>query len=298
MDNKHERLILCCDSDFYSVDLESSKFGDELVAVQLKFPTDENPNECHEICGPYNGLLLIGFWMINECVDYYLVNPSTRETRILPKPPFTVDHQNYLYNYGFGYDSSNDDYKIVYTYNSLTMFDDYKVDQFLEKNCELSLSSVQFWTYKSEVFVSGTLHWLASTGESDFIVALDLADEKFHTVLSPSFLGYNKLTVLGGCLSVFVKLSASHIDVWVLKEYGISDSWTKFRVSYDYFHGSWKPLCSSRIDRVLFNVMAHDKLFLFDRREEKSKKLVVQGHPTDFVAKTYVESLVSPYRQC
>lgn len=137
--------------------------------------------------------------------------------------------------------------------------------------------------YKSGVFVSGALHWVASTSASDFIVALDLADEKFRIVPSPISVGDNELTVLGGCLGVASKrYNDSHEDIWVMKEYGVRDSWTKFRVSFDSSHDCWKLLSSSRTDRVLFNVKAKqkcksDKLVLYNLQDKKIKELVVRG---------------------
>jgi len=284
------------------VDLESSQLAEESVAVHLTFPTEQNPNDCDEICGSCDGLLLIGFMMEDECFHYSLVNPATREFKILPQSPFTFDPWKCFNDYGLGYDSSNDDYKVVsishYGETPENVVSIYALRTNSWKQIEKSPCDHSSYGHKSGVFVSGALHWIAITSGSEVIVALDLADEKFRIMPSPNPVGDKELAALGGCLCVSSKrYNDFHADVWVMKDYGVGESWTKFRVNCNSFHASWKPLSSSRTDRVLFNVK-HKKLVLFDLQEEKFKELVVRGHPTFFEAETYVESLVSPNWQC
>ncbi|XP_028123696.1 F-box protein CPR1-like [Camellia sinensis] len=107
--NEPEQLILISNfSDFYSVDLKSFQFRDDFVAVHLKFPPEQNPNRGVDIWGSCDGLLL----MLDICFSCILVNPSTRESRKLPKSSFS-ESKFHLNSYGLGHDSSNDDYKVV-----------------------------------------------------------------------------------------------------------------------------------------------------------------------------------------
>ncbi|KAL7229537.1 hypothetical protein ACSBR2_008111 [Camellia fascicularis] len=97
---------------------------------------------------------------------------------------------------------------------------------------------------------------------------------------------------LGGCLCVLVPLSNGCQDVWLMKEYGVRDSWTKITIGYTCSY-RLKILCLSRTGQVLFNTR-RNKLMLFDPQEEKCRELVVRSSPSQFEAGTYVESLVSP----
>ncbi|XP_058215573.1 F-box protein CPR1-like isoform X2 [Rhododendron vialii] len=293
--NKHERVILRRDDNLYSVDLESSQFGDKSVQAILKIPTEYLGFDVYGSC---DGLLLIGDYL---GVHYYLANPSTREFRKLPPSPFKLHSWNFLNFYGFGYDSRSHDFKVV----SISRYSRDSAD------CVVSLYALRTNSWKkieyspcghsvmgdnSGVLVSGALHWFARTSMSTVILAVDLAVEKIRTIPTLDCTGFD-LFVHGGCLWVKAKFyDSSRADFWVMKEYGVGESWTKFTVTYDRFH-NWRPLSSLSADRVLFRVN-NKKLVLYDPQEEKSKELVVHGLPIDFVGGTYVESLVSPNGQC
>ncbi|KAG9146218.1 hypothetical protein Leryth_007916, partial [Lithospermum erythrorhizon] len=78
-------------------------------------------------------------------------------------------------------------------------------------------------------------------GEFD-IAAFDLATEEYSIVPQPDYPGninFNiNLETLGGCLSVTWEYYGEYIDIWVLKEYGKQDSWTKItRMKVSAFSG-------------------------------------------------------------
>lgn len=78
--------------------------------------------------------------------------------------------------------------------------------------------------------MSRKINWLASKHEFRespcFFVSLDLENETYQEVPKPDYgeVGDNFLTlgVLRDCLCML-----SGHDVWLMKEYGIKDSWTK-----------------------------------------------------------------------
>lgn len=284
------------------MELESSQFGHQSVAVPLNFPLGQNPRSCAEICYSCDGLVL----MLDRRFRCCLVNRSTRESRKLPFSPFTSNPG--FTDYGFAHDSSIDDYKVVNICYYDVEADAGCVDNVVSvyalktnywRRIESSPYDHSRFGHHPGAFVCGALHWVASDGMDDVIVALGLADEKFRTVSSPT-LGCtgDQLCVLGGCLCVFVtQFDPYRLDVWVMKEYGVKDSWMSFAVTYGNFYDSLRPLSLSRTGQVLLNASG-ENLVLFDPRVEESKELVVQGLPTLFELGTYVESLVSPKRQC
>ncbi|CAL5364225.1 unnamed protein product [Camellia sinensis] len=117
-----------------------------------------------------------------------------------------------------------------------------------------------------------------------------LRDENFQIMPFPTLQYAHRLKLwlgaLDGCLRVLVPLCNGCQDVWVMKEYGVRDSWTKITI------GS-KILCLPRTGQVLFDTR-RNKLMLFDPQEEKCRELVVRSGSSQFEAGTYVESLVSP----
>ncbi|XP_058215570.1 F-box/kelch-repeat protein At3g06240-like isoform X1 [Rhododendron vialii] len=300
---KHERVIFRYGDNLYSEDFESFQFGDESVRAHFKLPTEEGQH-FYKIYGSCDGLLLIGLWVRDdewEYICYYLVNPSTREFRKLPPCPsaFNGNPWKCFDGYGFGYDSQSDDFKVVCISHHQESGDkeaslhDLRTSSW--KKIENSPCDHSGVGHVSGVLVRGALHWIGRTSTSNVIVALDLADEKYRTIPTLDCMG-DQLVLLGGCLCVSGKwYDHNHADFWVMKEYGVDESWTKFTVTYEGFNDYWKHLSSSRADRVLFQV--HNKKFvLFDPQEGKSKELVVHGLPISFAAGTYVESLVSPNR--
>ncbi|XP_028096477.1 F-box protein CPR1-like [Camellia sinensis] len=173
------------------------------------------------------------------------------------------------FSYGLGYDSSNDDYKVVRISHYFCISD-----------CTDSI-----------IVSVGSLHWLATDSKKlDVIATFHLADENFQIMPFPTLQYAHRLKLrlgaLDGCLRVLVPLSNGCQDVWVMKEYGVRDSWTKITI------GS-KILCLPRTGQVLFETR-RNKLMLFDPQEEKCRELVVRSGSSQFEAGTYVESLVSP----
>ena len=62
------------------------------------------------------------------------------------------------------------------------------------------------------------------------ILAFDLAVEEYRLVPQPDFYDKNSSTdvgVLGGCLTILCNHNRHRLDVWVMKEYGVQESWTK-----------------------------------------------------------------------
>lgn len=246
--------------------------------------------------------------MLNDYFSFFLVNPSTRQSKKLPISPFSmnsVDKCLCLDSYGLGYDSSSDDHKVVSIahYGYGCDFDDNIVSVYSLRTS--SWRRIEDSPYihtpygpSSGIFVNGALHWFASSfvgsNNSTVIASLDLTYENFGDVPSPvdDFVLFGELSVLGGCLCMIVSRSGGCKDVWVMKEYGVRDSWTKFTINHGCFP-LCKALCLSKTGEFLLGI-CQKKLIFYNPQEKKFKRLVVRACPNNFVAGTYVESLVSP----
>ncbi|XP_059629340.1 F-box/kelch-repeat protein At3g06240-like [Cornus florida] len=151
----------------------------------------------------------------------------------------------------------------------------------------------------SAVFVNGSIHWLTfkCSDKSLVIAAFDVSEEKFRDILAPSSFEEcnisSDLGVLGGCLCKLVCDSDSQADLWVMKEYGVTESWTKFTISLPTYNV--EPLCLLP-DREVLLEMDGDKLVAYNAKEKRLRYIMVHGMPTTFDAvMSYVESIVSPY---
>ena len=93
------------------------------------------------------------------------------------------------------------------------------------------------------IVVSGSIHCPISIKSgrkiydkrSDEIVAFDLSSEEFKLIEGPSSLNSSsfkfiefKCASLFGCLSLITESSSWNIKIWVMKEYGVRDSWTTY----------------------------------------------------------------------
>ncbi|KAI8011655.1 F-box/kelch-repeat protein [Camellia lanceoleosa] len=266
---KPDRLILISDSHtLFSVDYAA----DSPVATEIHFPSveDESYDVWAEILGSCNGLVLA----LNESdVAMYLLNPSTRESKKIPESPFALNSVNACNRCGLGYDSMSDGFKIV----MLSYYDggvDEESGATTETNTIVSVYSLKSDSWRkiqgssylhcagdpSGVYLNGCIHWQALRG-SDYIsviVAFDLGNEVFWEFLPPPLVTNAVLPwfyppVLGGFLCL-----PAYTDVWVMKEYGKKESWTKFSFCK-------REDISTRINLVC---LLEDGEFLLSRDEE------------------------------
>ncbi|XP_058202749.1 F-box protein CPR1-like [Rhododendron vialii] len=155
----------------------------------------------------------------------FVLNPSTREGKKLPTCPLSTPHlfsEPYVYLHGFGYDSSRDDYKVVMLPHKYTKSDSKSYCDGDTNNTYVFVYSLKTDAWRriqgfhyhplgyfsgvhrlpSGVYFNERLHWLCRrTGGSD---------------------------VLGGYLCVVVLPSSFRNEVWMMKDYGVRESWTKF----------------------------------------------------------------------
>ncbi|MED6137331.1 hypothetical protein PIB30_064022 [Stylosanthes scabra] len=205
----------------------SKRFGDFSVRSLLENPTE--PTEvlrfegrlCHYIIGSCNGLLCLleNFGMKSRIM---LWNPCTG----LASPSLEIQCLSLVY--GFGYDHVNDKYKLCYSIAGK----------------------------RRGVFVPGTatLNSIHSHGTTlgCFVLSLDLVKESFKEFSLPHKGPDNEtivqeLCVLRNCLAVCFKHREIGWSVWLMKEYGVTQSWTKLAVipCHPRLSGdSLKPLCA------------------------------------------------------
>jgi len=250
-----------------------------------------------------------GILCINVCFhpSAILWNPSIRKFKVLPplekiqckRIPFSI--------YSFGYDHFIDNYKIIVVSSRSTE----------SEVCILTMGT-DYWRrikdfpydgplHESGIFVSGTVNWLAIDNSSSnsslrAIVSLDLENESYKKLPHPDL--KNELWTLGvlrDCLCIFAS-SDIFIDIWVMKEYGNKESWTKlYNVPYMEDRGLFaytKVLYVSEDDKMLmdFYELGSNKLKLvvYDSKNGTLKIPVIQNINRRMDPKVYIESLISP----
>ncbi|KAF8006775.1 hypothetical protein BT93_K0937 [Corymbia citriodora subsp. variegata] len=201
------------------------------------------------LVGSSEGLLCLANALSSH--DVYMYNPLTGEYREFPD---LEGHQGILkIVFGFGFDETEKDYKvikIVYPIERPRLIDRMAYS-------EVQVCSLRSPTWRrlgnstltrslevtpSQPLLNGRLHWttLKSKFWSVGIISFDLSDEQFKVVPTPECMhflaGWCHLVELGGCLSTALLSKSGALEIWVMKEYGMEESWIM-----DYSIGSYLP---------------------------------------------------------
>ncbi|XP_065629867.1 F-box protein CPR1-like [Quercus suber] len=236
-------------------------------------------------------------------------NPLIRRYRKLPtlEKPFP----SITIALGFGYDTREDDYKVL------------RVVQFLNRGFDVKMYSLKSKSWKNikeqwpkkgwkrsskSVSVNGALHWLVAENKQGpvMILAFDLANEKFQDFATPPrqpptygaerFLeacleGFLEacLEVLNGKLCFIVNLEKKDNEVWLMEEYGEGSSWTRvYKIEYDGVFKNVKcfnPLMFSKNGKKILMEMCYSgRTFLiwFDTEIKTQRKVKIRKLPYVF----------------
>lgn len=170
-----------------------------------------------------------------------MCNPSIRFNS--EKSPQAVSFSSHIEHYGFGFDEVNNKYKVLLvllnqnnTSQSLTKIYTFGDDSWKTIQ-DFPPSRIRPFRLLGK-FVSGTLNWIVEnekdgvSSNQSVILSFDLEKEAYSEVLLPRNAGgsVGSLYVLNNCLGVCYSNVAQDIQwvVWLMKDYGDVESWTKF----------------------------------------------------------------------
>ncbi|KAB1214271.1 hypothetical protein CJ030_MR5G023184 [Morella rubra] len=253
--------------------LETSECNGSTREVRV----DHGPTSTREFdfLGSCNGLLLLSRGRPGD--DLFIWNPCSGKKKKVSCPDCFVLGLYKISISGLAYDSSSEDYKAVfgawsinYGYRGILLYafrtNTWKVIYRKGLPFMCDHSSEQGAT------VNGAPHWLF--GRRDIlkliddrsIAYFDPAEEKFRKLSLPAdreaIFDTIALGALGGCLSVtyydsLVVGGRNMSETWVMREYGIEESWMKLFVFFpnsifDYLY--LRPLCFTTKDEVLMEL--------------------------------------------
>ncbi|KAL4379754.1 hypothetical protein GQ457_02G031860 [Hibiscus cannabinus] len=236
--NGEENLFLHYDNDGFEEfkQLQFPAFGCASYSVLL---------------GSCNGLIYLQFWM-GDVSKFLLWNPSIQKCISFPRPIISDDVQ---INFGFGFDSITNDYKLVII--GLEKGDAW-IKPFLfslNENCWKRVNAIPpDYTFDpgeiSVPFVNGAVHWIGyqkrnNVGFTNVILGFDLSAEEFFEISLPESLiglGPRDLSTMKygeSSIAVLKRDPGNEHELWVMKEYGVVGSWTK--VLTLTLHSEWFP---------------------------------------------------------
>ncbi|XP_059299420.1 F-box/kelch-repeat protein At3g06240-like [Lycium ferocissimum] len=256
----------------------------------------------------------------------YVFNPTTREYITLPEVKGLREYPN-LVTYGFGFDSQRMEYKVVRIYQVETRDPERGTCYYTSEVQVYTLGQTGSWRSigyvkrcfgcrSSGVYLKGKLHWLVGDGDgNESICFIDMHEEESgqwildrqdgelcHTFSTAP--GFNKencpnlrsLGVFGDHLCVCDNNAESQVNVWVMKEYGVTSSWSKevvINITPEY---NW--ICYQMI-QVLKVFQDGEILFqwwedyLFTYHPQKKILTKIENFSGNFWASTHISSLLS-----
>ncbi|OMP03988.1 hypothetical protein COLO4_10034 [Corchorus olitorius] len=245
-----------CDDEHSSIDNIIEEAAEKLV-LPKKVPLHPRYRISVDTCsivGSCHGICCLRYHDYMNETNFLLLNFVTGESRVIDYQQGADDNRVY----GFGYDSSTKDYKIVSFqcpdpgyFRKPCPKHPYVVDVLsLRNSCWRSIVQTPpmvpacpyLLSTATCVELNGFLHWQhcgkgCAKGWSDSIFTFDLAEEKCGEIIfnAPNKGKKNEyydiigLGVLNGCLYVNMRSMprSEGCDIWVMKEYGVQQSWTK-----------------------------------------------------------------------
>ncbi|CAN6696578.1 unnamed protein product [Malus baccata var. baccata] len=163
-------------------------------------------------------------------------------------------------------------------------------------------------------FVNGAIHWqafqrLTYGGSEYFILAFDVGSDSFRRIMTPENFRSScseHLYISGNGKSIalskpyYSNIGEAYLDIWVMKEYGVEESWTKTTLCPAGPQRGVKYLssCSRKSGEVVLEPIdgywdddTWYELACVDLVSKRFKSLGIHGYG-HFYVESYVESLV------
>ncbi|KAI3457104.1 hypothetical protein Pfo_013767 [Paulownia fortunei] len=259
----------------------------------LEFPF-RSINSFLTIVGSCNGLLCLSDDRVYYMHTIILWNPCIKKSVLLPKPnPIYNSYGTFAQSLGFGFDPVANDYKVVrITYvdcvRGQAQVELYKLSTGVWQDMSYLGLDCVIYNKSRPAYVNGATHWVARYMDLyDLIVLFDMCHEVFGEMMLPVSLVNNDpmrskdLVVYMESLALIL-WNVSGVEprfcVWVMKEYGVQDSWIK-HFSFDFHNfggGFMRPLWVRKHGEVI-TVWQDGHLISYDPDGAEVKDLGVHG---------------------
>ncbi|KAF5736359.1 F-box protein CPR30-like [Tripterygium wilfordii] len=269
-----------------------------------------------EISGSCNGLLCLSDHIRDE--DIYLYNPSTGVYRLLPSPQFDIptNENSCFTSLGFGYNPSDDDYKVVrclYHYDKPFIdIDSYQCESHiysLNTNRWKKIGGIPLHiSSRSAVWLENDiLVWKATRGigrtKQVLIVSFGMDREEFLEIPQPDCIYpdniHYDIGVLNGFFCMFYQARDDYCEIWMMMEFGKRDSWTRTfairrpEIVKDYYM-YLRPLKMLTTGEILIEV-GGQAIVVYSPKDGGFRGVNLHGAPNQFIVIPYVESFISPF---
>ncbi|KAK3025771.1 hypothetical protein RJ639_041927 [Escallonia herrerae] len=233
-------------------------------------------------------------------------NPLTGEYVSLPEAPITGNTRTLILA-GIGRCRDTDEYKVIRIVCESLSSEAYvhTLGTRSWRSLEGSPYSPNACKLKLPTYLNGTLHWLRVYYQGrEEIESFDFETETFHSFPSrPN--GFSEvgnwedmisMGVLDGCLFICDSSKSECFGLWVMKEYGIAESWINELLVIPGIDrwpcGLYQPIKYMENGALLIFHSANYLLY-FDQTKSEIKFLKLHGFQTKFEAFPHIPSFVS-----
>ncbi|XP_062162941.1 F-box/kelch-repeat protein At3g06240-like [Alnus glutinosa] len=261
--------------------------------------------DCMEVIGSSNGL----FCLTRGFDSYVLCNPSIQKAISFPHPNIGLRRLD-TDIHGFGYCPKTDDYKVVRVVyvegTTHSLVEIYTLRSGAWRSFKAPCPPYEFIepfgpTSLRNIFFNGAVHWPARTPDfqRNFIVLFDMEDEVFREMAMPKRLQGKEgkeflMAVVDGLLALIPygdDIEDNDMPVWVMKEYGRAESWTKqFDIKFECGSYSYGLIGFTKNGEVLITD-EQGRLCSYERNSEQFWNLHIYEITSWLYLDTYVESL-------
>lgn len=310
----------------YFLDSDDRELGFSKIARKISPSNTPNRNSKIDFVGCCNGLLCITipmFFYSYEVRGLQIWNPFSLNSKPLDLPMLNR-FMNQREVFGFGFNPRSKEFKVIRIvfYELVMTGQDGMVTLPKSEVQVLTIGTVE-WRMKGAspyefnrrppgVLVEGSLHWdWVAREDFDFkcVISFDLEEEVFKRIPLPNdfdnyYSGYH-LSEVNGCLSVAGFSSSNFLDIWVMKEYNVKESWVR---EYSIVHHPvekgnqelsryWKRqlvrvLCVMKNGEILLQ-FDENVLASYDPRSRRYKRLQINQLPEHFRASVFRPTLFS-----
>ncbi|XP_057441258.1 F-box/kelch-repeat protein At3g06240-like [Lotus japonicus] len=245
--------------------------------------------------------------------DYFVVcNPITGEFIRLPQTSrigktnkFSIQE---IYA-GFGFQPKNNEYKVVRIlrglqfYHGIMAAEVHTLGTSTWRNVEVN--SMYFYNLRFPTCVSGALHWIGSYHGTLSILCFDFESERFRSFPTPPCL-YQSCTEsitmgeLRGSLYICDSFSkGTPFVMWIMKEYGFKESWTKIfsfdtMSSYRWpFGGLYWPVKHFKNGSAILMYHSYNFFIYYEPGKDGFKIFKVRGTQSRFDVIPHIPSFIS-----
>ncbi|KAM3328219.1 F-box protein like [Capsicum galapagoense] len=251
------------------------------------------------IIGSCNGFIcLLDGEVHDENRSVYIINPLLGEYFKLKLPKLERRIVRYV-AYGFCFSEAFGQYKVLrlVVTAELAELEVYTlgVDKIWRNVGQVLCPKPQCESF-GNFNVNGVIHWL---GKCTRIYSFAIGTEEKKPLPAPPGLevSYWDLTLaeLGNYLCLTDNSSSEHLDIWWMKEYGIAESWTKYRIlkysiQPDILKDRFIPIMIWKDGEILMRRDGGPQLVSYNPKENKFRKVKVYG---GFAATRYNPSFYS-----